>query len=194
MFLVCLRFFFPGGKTWMVAVWCVVKVYSVNKHMWGLPQDALRTLSPCYLPGACWPLPFPGWREGCWWVGFKCKKPWEPWKQPGRPSLRVPVYLAAHSLGTSNFPALRKQVLLSALSQRKFISVSSGKRKVSMEEKSLYGRDVPVCVFIAKTWKRHYIFSFRVSDKYSRFKTGEIAGLPSNDRQPFMQRFHPFLS
>lgn len=57
------------------------------------------------------------------------------------------MYLAAHSLGTSNFTALRKQVLLSALSQRKFISVSSGKRKVSMEEKSLYGRDVPVCVY-----------------------------------------------
>lgn len=49
---------------------------------------------------------------------------------------RVPVCLAAHSLEASNFPTLTKQVLLSAISQSKCISVLSVKRESIRKKKA----------------------------------------------------------
>lgn len=87
-------------------------------------------------------LPFPGLAG---W--FQMQASLAATKASPRPQLRVPMCRATHSLGASNFPALGKPVLLSTLSQRKCISVSSVKRKVSMKEESWCPRSVRVCVY-----------------------------------------------
>lgn len=107
----------------------------------------------------------------------------------------VPARCAAHSLRASNFPALRKQGLLSALSQRKCISVLSVKRKVYVKEES-WSPEMRLCVFMSKTLEEPLDLQPSSRDKYCRFKTGEIACLPmtgNTSLNAFILSFHKWM-